>query len=40
MITTETLTLNVKVEIVDVLKQFIDNPEEYTIVRNPIMKIY
>lgn len=30
--TTETLTLNVKVEIVDVLKQFIDNPNDYTII--------
>ena len=31
--TTETLTLNVKVEIVDVLKQFIDNPNDYTIIK-------
>ena len=31
--TTETLTVNVKVEIADVLKQFIDNQEEYTIVK-------
>lgn len=30
---TKTLTVNVKVEIADVLKQFIDNPEEYTIVK-------
>lgn len=32
--TTETLTLNVKVEIADVLKQFIDNSEDYSIIRN------
>ena len=31
--TTETLTLNVKVETVDVLKQFIDNPNDYTIIK-------
>ena len=31
--TTETLTLNVKLEIADVLKQLIDNPNDYTIIK-------
>lgn len=28
-----TITLNVKTEIADVLRQFIDNPEDYTIIK-------
>ena len=31
---TEQVVISVKVEIADVLKQFIDNPEDYSIIRN------
>ena len=31
---TEQVVISVKVETADVLKQFIDNPEDYSIIRN------
>lgn len=37
---TEQMVISVKVEIADVLKQFIDNPDDYIIIKNLNTKIY